>query len=99
MLRNLKNMPYAQAKIMENENTIALISYKTTVVEIGKKNGWVRCYGTFSQTTRKHISAFCKEMGMGLDYCLMKKIANEGLMYNIEHRAFIDAETGIIMGG
>ena len=37
MLRNLKNMPYAQAKVMEDENTIALISYTTTVIEIGKK--------------------------------------------------------------
>lgn len=99
MLRNLKNMPYAQARIMENENTITLISYTTTVIEIGKNNGWVRCYGTFSQTTRKHISAFCKEMGMGLDYYLMKRLANEGLMYNIDSKVFIDAETGVIVEG
>ena len=99
MLRNLKNMPYAQAKIMEDENTIALISYTTTVIEIGKNNGWVRCYGTFSQTTRKHISAFCREMGMGLDYYLMKKIANEGLMYNVDSKVFINAETGVIVEG
>ena len=82
MLRTLKNMPYAQAKVMENENTITLISYTTTVIEIDKKNGWVRCYGTYSQTTRKHISAFCREMDMGLEYYLMKRIYAEGLRYN-----------------
>jgi hypothetical protein len=38
-------------------------------------------------------------MGMGLDYYLMKKIANEGLMYNIDRKVFIDAETGVIVEG
>ena len=82
MLRTLKNMPYAQAKVMENENTIALISYTTTVIEIGKNNGWVRCYGTFSQTTRKHISAFCKGFA-ALTYDIMKMCYKENLKYNI----------------
>lgn len=97
MLRALKNMPYAQAKIVETENTITLISYVTTVIEIDKNSGWVKCYGTFSQTTRKHISAFCKEIG--LDYYLMKKLAREDLMYNINSKVFIDAETGIVVEG
>lgn len=99
MFRTLKNMPYAQAKIMETENTITLISYETTVIAISKINGWIRCYGTFSQTTRKHISAFCKEMDMGLDYRLMKKLADEGLMYDINTKVFIDAYTGVIVEG
>jgi hypothetical protein len=96
-MRKLKSMPYAQAQIIENDDIIILVSYTTPVVEIHKNNGWVKCYGTYSQTTRKHISAFCKEMNMGLDYYLMKKLANEGLMYNINRQVFIDAETGVIV--
>ena len=81
-ITNLKSMPYAQAKIVANETTICLVSYTTTVIGIDLVEGWVYCYGTYSQTTRKHISAFCKEFGKGFDYYLMKRIYAEGLRYN-----------------
>lgn len=82
--RTLKFMPYAQARITEDENTINLISYTTTVITIDKNTGWVICSGTYSQTTRKHISSFCKEIDCGLNYYLMKQIAADRVKYNID---------------
>lgn len=79
----LNLMPYAQANIVETPESISLVSYTTEVVRIDKASGWVKCFGTYSQTTRKHISAFCREMGYGLTYQTMKMIHAEGLKYNI----------------
>lgn len=59
--RKLTNMPYAQAHVTVDEyGAISLISYTTTVIVIDPQ-GWLTCSGTYSQTTRKHISAFMKE--------------------------------------
>lgn len=69
--RPLKNMPYAQATvIISGKSDITLRSYATDVIIIS--GGWMTCTGTYSQTTRKHISAFMKEFGFG-DYFLAKK--------------------------
>lgn len=51
----------------EGKMIIQLISYETVVCEIvGQANyaldDWLHCYGTFSQTTRKHIAWFMREM-------------------------------------
>ena len=84
MTTKLQAMPYAQALIIRNNNgKIALVSYTTTVIVLDALTGWVRCFGTYSQTTKKHISAFCKEIGLGLNYYLMKKIYEENLGYNV----------------
>lgn len=83
MTEKLKYMPYAQANIKREEDKISLISYITKVVEIDIKTGWAQCYGTLSRTTAKHIEAFCKQMGCGLSYQLMKKIYKEKKEYNI----------------
>lgn len=82
MTEKLLYMPYAQAEIKRYEDKIALISYTTTVIEIDHVTGWVRCYGTFSRTTAKHISAFCKQMGCG-DYYTMKQMYKDKMQYNL----------------
>lgn len=59
--KKLKAMPYAQAKVTIDEHgAIILTSYATDVITIDPQ-GWLTCTGTYSQTTRKHISAFMKE--------------------------------------
>lgn len=79
--RPLKNMPYAQATVIISEkNDITLRSYATDVVII--VDGWMSCTGTYSQTTRKHISAFMKEFNFG-DYFLAKKLYTDNLKLNI----------------
>ena len=55
----LKTMPYAQATIISTEDTLILRSYSTDVIIIS--DGWMTCTGIYSQTTRKHISAFMRE--------------------------------------
>lgn len=83
MTKKLTNMPYAQAKVVIDENNaITLISYTTTVVVIDPQ-GWLTCSGTYSQTTRKHISAFMKEYGNGADYYTAKRCYEDGVTYNI----------------
>jgi hypothetical protein len=79
--RPLKFMPYAQATVIISEkNDITLRSYKTDVVIIS--DGWMSCTGTYSATTRKHISAFMREFNLG-DYFLAKKLYQENLKINI----------------
>lgn len=77
---SLKTMPYAQATIISTENTLILRSYSTDVIIIS--DGWMTCTGTYSQTTRKHISAFMKEFNFG-DYFLAKKLYTDNLKMNI----------------
>ena len=61
IIRKLTAMPYAQAHVEIDDNgNIHLFSYVTRVVTIDE-NGWLTCSGTYSQTTRKHISAFMRE--------------------------------------
>lgn len=70
--RPLKLMPNAQASvILSGKNDITLRSYATDVIIIS--DGWMTCTGTYSQTTRKHISAFMKEFYLG-DYFLAKSL-------------------------
>lgn len=75
--RQLKNHPYANAKLLETENGTILVSYYTVVAQIA--SGKAYCYGLYSPTTRKHISAFAKEYG--LDYSVFKKVFEGGYKY------------------
>ena len=74
-IRKLKAMPYAQAHIEIRDNTYQLFSYVTLVAEIryDDEGKWITCYGLYSATTRKHISAFAKEHG--LTYADFKLVA------------------------
>ena len=59
----LKYLPYGQAVAQHlDDGSIKLVSYRTDVALI-KPNGDIECYGLFSATTRKHISAFAREYG------------------------------------
>lgn len=75
--RKLKNMPYAQAGVMETENSTDLISYATNVCSVDK-SGWLTCYWNYSASTRKHIGAFGREMGFtyqDANYCFKNDCA------------------------
>ena len=63
MIKKLKTMPYAQAHIEIHNDTYYLFSYVTLVATVRYEEGekWIKCYGLYSATTRKHISAFAKE--------------------------------------
>lgn len=67
-IRTLEKMPYANAKVyVGEEGNIALQSYNTVVAVIDPE-GWLTVNGTYSATTRKHISAFMHEYGKGYNY-------------------------------
>ena len=85
-VRPLSRMPYAQASVVEYPRKRELISYATKVAEIrfGANGAWLRVYGLYSATTRRHISAFMKEFGMGNDYHVARKCAEMGYWYNLE---------------
>lgn len=54
-IKNLAAMPYAQARVItDNEGNIYLQSYQTTVVDI--ENNILCIYGFYSITTRIHLS-------------------------------------------
>ena len=80
-IKKLTRMPYAQAHVEIHDGTISLFSYVTLVADIDK-DGWLTVYGLYSQTTRKHISAFCREYA-NCDYQTAKQIYNDGYKYNI----------------
>ena len=60
-IKKLSRMPYAQAHVeIDDDGNINLFSYVTLVCTI-TADKWLTCTGTYSQTTRKHISAFMHE--------------------------------------
>lgn len=79
--RKLASMPYAQACVREypEQATVILQSYSTDVVII--KDGVMTVTGLYSATTRKHISAFMREIG--LDYQTAKKAYEGGYKFDI----------------
>lgn len=80
----LKAMPYAQAHIVRRTNAIVLVSYTTEVAAI--IGGQLIVNGLYSATTRKHISAFCRQFGT--DYQTAKKCYFNGLQYDIVTKQF-----------
>lgn len=83
MKKVLREMPYAQAKVITTpDNNIMLQSYSTIVATIDNE-GWLTIYGLYSMTTRKHLKAFCKEY-CGFDmFNTIKMLANEKMRMNI----------------
>ena len=72
---------YANVRVLiTDDNTVRLISYTTTVIEIDS-NGWLTVNGLYSRTTIKHIGWFMRERGM--TYQLAKQLYNDGMKYNI----------------
>lgn len=66
-IEKLPTMPYAQAKIVKDENKVELVSYQTTVATVDTATGWTRCYGLYSATTKNTFLPFVK----GLRHLLM----------------------------
>lgn len=79
--KRLKYMPYAQASIIIDNDIVYLKSYSTIVATIDV-DGWITCNGTYSQTTRKHISAFAKQYSTRLSYYDFKRCYNDNIAYN-----------------
>ena len=81
-IKVLSAMPYAQAHVrIGDDGAVYLISYTTLVAEIDAE-GWLRVYGLYSQTTRRHIGAFVREYA-DCDYSLAKLIYEDDMVYNI----------------
>lgn len=81
-IRPLAAMPYAQARIKKNVfGGYYLVSYETTVLHLSH-NGWLHVFGLYSATTRRHISAFMKEM-TSLDYQTAKRCYENGWDINV----------------
>lgn len=88
----LARMPYAQAGVAcrrigntlhQRVDLAILYSYSTEVIRM-YDNRFVLCTGTYSQTTRRHISAFVKEyLPKRFSYYDIKDIANSGLILDI----------------
>lgn len=90
----LKYAPYSQAYVARyyNENgelyRMDLISYNTLVACV-LANGVTECTGTYSQTTRRHINRFCREVNedfnapLALNYSVCKQIYENDMLYNI----------------
>ena len=70
---------YAQAHKEEMFGNTYLYSYSTKVAEV--RDGWLRIFGLYSMTTRKHISWFMRELG--LDYKLAKQLYEDYMTMNI----------------
>ena len=84
MTEKLKFMPYAQAHIVRNLNSVVLVSYNTAVAAI--IDGQLVCNGLYSRTTIRHISAFCRQFGT--DYYVAKRCYKEGLQYDLVTKEF-----------
>lgn len=90
-IKKLTAMPYAQAHIeITDEGEILLFSYVTLVAAIDA-DGWFECYGLYSATTRKHISAFAKEY-TPFDYATAKMMYNDNMKINIHTGEVVDRD-------
>ena len=77
MVRSLRKMPYAQAKVRDyadiGSDMRVLQSYCTDVIIV--KDGIMECTGLYSMTIRKHISAFLWEYYPQITFQMVKAIA------------------------
>ena len=80
MIKTLTAHPYANCKVIINDDLIQLRSYSTIVAEI--RGGWLTIFGLYSATTRKHIGDFVREY-THLNYQLAKRLYCDGYRYNI----------------
>jgi len=99
IIKKLSAMPYAQAHVEIDEFThnIYLFSYTTCVaaIENAKDGAWLKVYGLYSATTRRHLGAFAREYiefpnGERGDYQFMKMVYNQAIEYNLDTGEIID---------
>lgn len=81
MMNRLHSHKYSNCYYTTDENGIRFVSYSTTVIVVDA-DGWLTCTGTYSQTTRRQIGWFMREMGFGT-YQLAKMMYEDGRRYNI----------------
>ena len=79
---NLKEHPYCNCYVLKDDDIIKLVSYITEVIIAVRnpknKNEWfLKCTGTYSQTTRKQIGWFLREYFPKINYSDMKEIAGK----------------------
>ena len=79
---HLQYCPNGSCGVVFNENGVHLISYTTLVCSINN-HGFLSCTGTYSATTRKHISAFLKEYAPNMNYYDAKKCFEDCISLNI----------------
>lgn len=85
----LKHMPTSTAGVnIYLDGRAELMSYETVVISIDG-DGWLTCTGTYSATTRKHISAFIREWAPLLSYYDVKAA------YEDKHR--VNVRTGEVL--
>jgi len=92
--KKLDRMPYAQAGILKVKDGLQLVSYETIVCEI--VGGWLHCYGTFSNSTRRHIGAFLKEAAPRLTYYDAKMCFADDVEMNVETGEIRPATLGMV---
>jgi hypothetical protein len=80
-MKKFNSHPYANCGVHETENGIALQSYNTIVATIDN-DGWLKIYGLYSATTKRHIGWFVKEFA-NLTYQTAKRLYTDGYRYNI----------------
>ena len=81
---------YAQTYVrIFDDNTVQLVSYTTTVIEITPE-GWLHVNGLYSMTTIKHIGWFMRELGF--TYHLAKQLYNDHKDFNIYTGEVIDCD-------
>lgn len=81
----LKNHPYCNCYVLKDDDIIKLVSYITEVIiavrnQKNKKEWFLKCTGTYSQTTRKQISWFLREYFPKIDYYDVKEIAGKEMI-------------------
>lgn len=72
------------------DGSMVLQSYHTDVILFHAATGYLYCSGTFSQTTRKHITWFLREYFSRCSVSCqdMKKCAGDRLKYHVGINAF-----------
>ena len=79
MIIRFTDHKYAQAHMEPIHNGLALYSYTTKVAEV--RDGWLRIFGLYSMTTRRHIGWFMRELGK--TYQLAKQLYEDDMTMNI----------------
>lgn len=71
---------YAQAHMEVIPNGLLLVSYTTPVAKL--QDNWLTVYELHSQTTRRHIGWFMREIG-NFSYQLAKQLVEDNKSFNI----------------
>ena len=93
MIKKLAYHPYSQCYVIADPKVgILFYSYRTLVITIDN-DGWLTCYGLYSQTTRKQIGWFMREYCSPLTYHQAKRCYLDHLQINIHTGEIRPVET------